>query len=661
MIYLTGDHLPIKTIRQVAKNLKAPLWPSDDAPLIKNGLEQRFPKQVAVLAKDLDEDKLSELFFLPVSSVIDAASLDDSVESFYQKISDTTLPNSLSFLLTCPVIYSTNIAQIFTKALNRHLHFSRSQFESVHFALHESIVNGLIHGNLRVNSSMRQSARDFVEYARLLHDRLNDPAYAKKSVSIIASWDKRKLEIKIRDEGAGYAPVGRVNTSTSVFAKSGRGLRIIAGTADSCTIDDFGREVTLSFLLEDTPVARWLEGYTSENTPNNSSKDILGSELSSCRVLVIEDNPSNQAVLGRLLSIMGISQVEMAVDGVDGLQKVMDFKPDLIILDITMPRMNGYEVLHELKKDRETAGIPVLIQTAADNRETREKTFSSGATDFITKPVNPLEFFARVRVHLENRLLVQNLEKQLTQIESELLSAQRMQVGILPSRQDLDDLKQKYHLDVAQYFSPSSVLGGDYWQIFSISKTKLCIYLCDFSGHGVAAALNTFRLHALFSQLDKKSANPADFLKKLNAQLYALLPRGQFATLFLGIVDLKTKDFVYTGANAPRPLVINKGRKLLLHTEGMPLGIMPNPRYKNYHLKMHTGDIMFLYSDAIIETPNNKGERLGYEGLKKIAYPLMKKDDINGALKEIMHQFFEFAPPPPADDITSVLFRVRDK
>ena len=88
------------------------------------------------------------------------------------------------------------------------------------------------------------------------------------------SWDKRKLEIKIRDEGAGYAPVGRVNTSTSVFAKSGRGLRIIAGTADSCTIDDFGREVTLSFLLEDTPVARWLESYSSENTPSNPSKNI---------------------------------------------------------------------------------------------------------------------------------------------------------------------------------------------------------------------------------------------------------------------------------------------------------------------------------------------------------------------------------------------------
>lgn len=656
MIYLTGDHLPVKTIRQVAKKLKAPLWPNQEKPLIKYGLEQNFPKRLAVLAKNLDEDKLAELFFLPVSSVIDSSALPESIESFFKKSAQTTLPHSLSFLLTCPVIYSANIALIFMRALNRHLHFSRSQFENIQFALHESIVNGLIHGNLHVNSSMRQSARDFVEYARLLHDRLNDPSYAKKSLSIVASWDKKKLEIKIRDEGAGYTSVGTPNTTCSVYAKSGRGLRIIAGTADSCTIEDFGREVTLSFLLEDTPASHWTEKYNAEDNQAPISRDILASELTSCRVLVIEDNLSNQAVLTRLLSIMGITQVCMANDGVDGLQKVGEFRPDLIVLDITMPRMNGYEVLHELKKDKETASIPVLIQTAADNREAREKTFSSGATDFITKPVNPLEFFARVRVHLENRLLVQNLEKQLSQIETELASAQRMQVGILPSKKDIEDVRKKYHLDIAQYFLPSSALGGDFWQVVPISPTKLCVYLCDFSGHGMAAALNTFRLHALFSQLNKRLSDPAEALKKLNKQLYSLLPRGHFATLFLGIIDFKKREMVYSGANAPKPLLVNKGRKLFLHTEGMPLGIVQNPKYKNYKVKMNPNDVLFLYSDALIETPNAQGERLGYKGLEKMVAPMMRQADVNKALKEIMHAFFDYAPPPPTDDVTAVLF-----
>ncbi|MBE6446001.1 MAG: response regulator [Alphaproteobacteria bacterium] len=660
MIYLTGDHLPIKTIRQVAKKLKVPLWPNNEKPLIKYGLEQSFPKKLAVLAKDLGEDKLSELFFLPVSSVIDASALPESIESFLKKSAQTSLPNTLSFLLTCPVIYSANIAQIFMRALNRHLHFSRSQFENVHFALHESIVNGLIHGNLHVNSSMRQSARDFVEYARLLHDRLNDPSYANKSLSIVASWDKKKLEIKIRDEGDGYTSVSTPNTTSCVYAKSGRGLRIIAGTADSCTIEDFGREVTLSFLLTDTPASHWVENYQDDNQ-TTLSRDILASELNSCRVLVIEDNPSNQAVLARLLSIMGINQVAMANDGVAGLEKVGEFKPDLIVLDITMPRMNGYEVLHELKKDKATSDIPVLIQTAADNREAREKTFSSGATDFITKPINPLEFFARVRVHLENRLLIQNLEKQLSQIETELASAQKMQVGILPSKKDLEEVRKKYRLDVAQYFAPSSALGGDFWQTYPISASKLCVYLCDFSGHGMAAALNTFRLHALFSQMNKRLLDPAEALKKLNKQLYSLLPRGQFATLFLGIIDIKKREMIYSGASAPKPLLVNKGRKLFLHTEGMPLGIMANPKYKNYKVKMNPNDVLLLYSDALIETPNAQGERLGYEGLQKMVVPMMRQTDVNQIMKDIMQAFFNYAPPPPSDDVTAVLFRAGEK
>lgn len=661
MIYITGDNLPTQNVRKIADMIHAKAWPSVASPLLKNGLDQRFPKTLAVVAKGLDEDKLTELFFLPVSSVIDSEALPESIQTFTKRIAHPSLEKSLNFLLTCPVIYQTNIAQIFTQALNRSLHFTPEQFEGIHFALHESIVNGLIHGNLRVNSMMRQSARDFVEYARLLHDRLNNPEYAHKSISIMASWNKQKLEIKIRDEGAGYTPVSELNTQATVQAKSGRGLRIIAGTADSCTIEDFGREVTLSFLLEEKTAHHWVESYAVHETPSKISKSILSPELSECRVLIIEDNLSNQTVLARLIGILGIQHVAVAGDGVEGLKQVATFKPDLIVLDITMPRMNGYEVLRELKKDKTTANIPVLIQTAADNREAREKTFSSGATDFITKPVNPLEFFARVRVHLENRRLIQSLEEQLSKVEGELLSAQRMQVGLLPSKKMIEEMKEKYHIDIAQYFSPSSVLGGDYWQMFPLSAHKFCVYLCDFSGHGVAAALNTFRLHALISQLDKSSGNPAEFLRLLNAQLYGLLPRGQFATLFLGIVDLRNKEMIYAGADAPCPMIINRKRQMLLHTEGMPLGITPKPKYKNYRVRVHKGDVLFLYSDALIESPNEKGERLNYEGMRKLAYPFMMQTDVQAGLKGIMQAFFQFSPPPPSDDITAVLMRVRDK
>ena len=658
MIYLTGDKVPSKSVCRLAEKAHIKTWPGAGEPLFKNGLQQRFPKNLVVLAGGLTEDKMAEHFFMPIAALIDIKSREESVLSFIKKMGKISLPNSLSFLLTCPIIYSTNIAEIFTRALNRRLHFSKSQFEGIHFAVHESIVNGLIHGNLRVNSSMRQSAGDFVEYARLLHNRLKDPEYAHKSISIMASWDKKKLEIKIRDEGAGYEPMNKLEKEKS-GDKSGRGLRIIAGTADSCTIDDFGREITLSFLLEDSQASRWLEHYADANQDTSGGDNSVSPDLSSCSVLIMEDNLSNQTVLSRLLNVMGITKVEVASDGVEGLKKIAAFIPDLIILDIAMPRMNGYEVLHQLKVDPKTRNVPVLIQTAVDSRETREKTFSSGATDFITKPVNPLEFFARVRVHLENHLLIQHLENQLAQIEEELLSAQKMQVGLLPTRERLTKALTKYKMDIAQYFFPSSVLGGDYWQMFPISDDKLAIYICDFSGHGVAAALNTFRLHALISQYNKEELNPAHFLKIVNTQLKDLLPRGQFATLFIGIWDMKKMELTYAGAGAPNPLMISRGREWILHTEGMPLGISLKPKYKNYKIKLHDEDCLLLYSDALTESPNPSGKRLGLTGLKKLALPYLKKTDASLAIKELMNAFFKFSPTPPSDDITAVLIRIK--
>ena len=195
--------------------------------------------------------------------------------------------------------------------------------------------------------------------------------------------------------------------------------------------------------------------------------------------------------------------------------------------------------------------------------------------------------------------------------------------------------------------------------MFPISDTQLGIYICDFSGHGVAAALNTFRLHALISQLNKEELNPAKFLKTLNTQLNDLLPRGQFATLFMGVWDKAKKTLTYSGAGAPNPLVLVNGKESVLHTEGMPLGISKKPTYKNYKLKLRSEDGLLLYSDALTETSNPEGKRLGLQGLKKMVLPYLKKTSANLSVKELMNAFFKFAPNPPDDDITAALIKVK--
>ena len=121
----------------------------------------------------------------------------------------------------------------------------------------------------------------------------------------------------------------------------------------------------------------------------------------------------------------------------------------------------------------------------------------------------------------------------------------------------------------------------------------------------------------VISQSNKETLNPAQFLKTLNTPLNDLLPRGQFATLFMGVWDKKKKTLTYAGAGAPNPLLFSKGKEQTLHTEGMPLGISKKPTYKNYKVKLHAEDGLLLYSDALTETSNPDGKRLGLLGLKK--------------------------------------------
>lgn len=660
MGFITGKQISEEHVKRLAKLSKQKLWPSRQAPFFPSDIdEDRFPTDLTVLMENVNEPELKELLSWPIMRFIDANALDESVVDFIQHTEKNKMNKSFGMLLTCPTLYACDVARIFMDVIYERVSLSKSRYENIHLALHEAMVNGLIHGNLQISSNLRQSARDFIEYARLLDERLNDPDYAQKSMSLWATWDEHKLEIKIRDEGAGYAVMPVMRARPSVRSKSGRGLKMIAGTADSCTIDDFGREITLSFLLNEREHYQLL--VSTDEEPKETILNGQTTDLSGCRVLVIEDNLSNQAVLGRLLNVIGITNIDAAADGLEGLHKVLEYKPDLIILDITMPRMNGYEVLHHLKSAPETKDIPVLIQTASDTRETREKTFSAGATDFISKPINPLEFFARVKVHLENRLLVNHLETQLKHIEAELNAAQRMQVGMLPSGDCLSSIRDTYHLDMAQHFEPSSILGGDFWQVVPISKKKLGLYICDFSGHGVAAALNTFRLQAIVSQMNRVIKSPATFLRQLNTRLYRLLPRGQFATFFFGIIDVEEGVLRYASAGSPAPILKTARGIKRLSTAGMPLGIMKTPHYQDHAVRLHENDRLFLFSDALTETPNAEGVRLGEDGFANMVRPHMTAVTAHVALDGIMSDFFRYAPPPPPDDVTGVFIRWEKK
>ena len=656
MHYITGDEVDKNLVMDFARKCSFSLWPTKSNPLLSSikSTKVNYPTHLSIIAGHITEPKLNSLFTLPINFILDANALPESISDFTNRQQKDALDYSLGFLLTCPEIYRCDVAKLFTEALNRRISFSVNRYSGIQMALHEALVNGLIHGNLQIDSELRQTARDFIEYSNILNERLNNPEYAQKAISMWATWDKKKLVITIRDEGAGYAISSPKIVKKPNTGKSGRGLFFIASTADSCTIDDFGREISLYFSLTSTETMERLEPF-----PVSYSTEIETLDFAQSKVVVIEDNLSNQTLVLRLLNVLGINNIEVATDGLEGLNKVFEVKPDLVILDLTMPRMSGYEVLHHLKNSKDSKDIPVLIQTASDTRETRDKTFSSGATDFINKPLNPLEFFSRVRVHLQNRLLIKHLQEQLSRVDLELTTAQHMQEELLPSKKRLSTVLDRYNLDIAQYFKSSSWLGGDFWQIFPLNETQVAMYICDFSGHGVSAALNTFRMHTLMTNMLHRVKRPATTLKLLNKQLLGLLPRGQFATFLMGIFDIKEKTFTYAGAGAPSPILLHRNKLQLLDATGLPLGISHKAIYTDKIIHLDSNNSLFFYSDAFVETPDKNGKLLGETGLlKKVSKHLKKNLSTEHILNPIVNDFYAYTPNPPQDDVTAVLIKV---
>ncbi len=120
------------------------------------------------------------------------------------------------------------------------------------------------------------------------------------------------------------------------------------------------------------------------------------------RILIADDNPSNADLLDAHLDGTGF-ETRLVYNGTDTLAVASDWKPDLVLLDVMMPKMSGFEVCRRLRADPATAGISVLMVTALDQANDVEAAVDAGTDDFITKPINKTELLLRVRAMLDSR------------------------------------------------------------------------------------------------------------------------------------------------------------------------------------------------------------------------------------------------------------------
>lgn len=371
-------------------------------------------------------------------------------------------------------------------------------------------------------------------------------------------------------------------------------------------------------------------------------------------ILIVDDMALMRKMIGMCLDRSGFENITYAEDGDEALAKIAESVPDIVILDLNMPKMSGYDVCRALRGDEKTADLPILVQSASETPEERVEVFAVGATDFVSKPINQPELLARVCMHLENKFLIKNLSDFRTRMKDELRMARDMQHSLLPAEDTLKNVKERAGASIEAFYKASFELGGDLWGAWPVDAGKVGLFVLDVTGHGVGAALNTFSLHATMARYEDRKHDPAAFLAAVNQTMAQTMKTGKFATMFYAVLDCETNALVYAGAGAPRPFILSEKGIRKLDSSGLPVGIVRSASYENLTDKLMPGESLFCYSDVLIEAEMPDGQMMGEDGLENSVRELLSSGDRQTLVGRFLDTYFKGQQENLPDDLTAV-------
>ncbi len=289
---------------------------------------------------------------------------------------------------------------------------------------------------------------------------------------------------------------------------------------------------------------------------------------SSAALLVVDDNEDNRYTLTRRLNREGYNNLTTATNGREALERLTAQPFDLVLLDVMMPDMNGYEVLAHVKANASLRDVPIIMISALDETESVIRCIELGAEDYLNKPFNPTLLRARVGALLEKKRLRDEVRKNLARLEEEMDAARVLQISMLP--RDFPTCSSEQPVAVHAIMQPAREVGGDLYDCFYSGDRTFCFLVGDVSGKGASAAMFMARTRSLvritvelWRQWRTDALQPAELLEAVNRELCQNNDERMFVTLFLGLFDTTTGilSFVNAGHPAPHLLHIGGGRR----------------------------------------------------------------------------------------------------
>lgn len=332
------------------------------------------------------------------------------------------------------------------------------------------------------------------------------------------------------------------------------------------------------------------------------------------KILVINDDEAIRDITKLILENKGY-QLSEAENGRLGIVQAIAFQPDLILLDIMMPEMDGFETCQKLKADPTTQDIPVLFFSSLTDPKDKIRGLELGAVDFINNIVDKGELLARVQTHLK----IQALTRELQKSNEELIYKQKaldadLNAAATIQRSFLSPTNLKIGgLHMASFWYPMHPLGGDIFNVIENNSDQTIIYMVDVSGHDVPSALVTISISQYLQQHanDTPLLTPKQMMLALEAE-YPLERFNRYFTAFYLILNRESGEFKYScAAHPPAVLLKKKGGYKLLDAGGTIIGLDKALPFDEGEETLEFGDKLFIYTDGIIEMHNANEKQYG--------------------------------------------------
>ena len=371
-----------------------------------------------------------------------------------------------------------------------------------------------------------------------------------------------------------------------------------------------------------------------------------GNDQAQETILLVDDNPTNLQMLYQLLEKSVASKLLVAKNGETALAIARKARPDLILLDIMMPGIDGFEVCRRLKADPATGPIPVIFLSALDETADKVKGLQLGAVDYVSKPFQAEEVVARVNTHLTIHRLNREVQEQRDQLEHELKVVSELQRELLP-----EGLPSIRRLKLAVHYDTSRYAGGDYYDVIELPDGRCGLLVADSEGHSAPATVMMAMTCALFRSCPDLHDQPDKVLDFINTNL-CKVNKNSFVSALYSVYDSNRRTMRIVRAGHPLPILFRpaEGKARQLPCDGVfMMGFDPYDQIPVSEISLEPGDRLLLYTDGVSERFNPDQQPYGEDRLCR----QMERPEADGpaaVISGIRQDLEAFSGGRPADD-----------